>query len=132
MNEEKAAATVAPVVTIKTATSYGIFPWLIAVLLLALSLWLFWNKAGDVRAAEVIAKYDKLAIEDASKKLTDGKKAEETFAETKVETKIKYINKTKEIIKYVETPEGKQAAVDCKLNDNFIRLYNSEGSSDSQ
>jgi hypothetical protein len=125
MEDEKlATATVAPVLSIKTSSNYGILPWLFGLLAIVLLQWFLWSTAGDIREAEVVARYDKLAIEDADKKLTDGKQATEVFTAAKEETKIRYITKTKEILKYVETPEAKEAAINCKLSDDFIRLYN--------
>jgi hypothetical protein len=125
--KELPTATVAPVLNIKTSTSYSLLAWVLGVAVVIAGLLYLWDLAGDQREEEVVARYEALAITDATEKLNNGAKAEVGFTEAKVEIQTRYVTKNKEIIKYVEA-KNNSAATECKLTDEFIRVYNSSGS----
>lgn len=85
--------------------------------------------ASSNKEEELIAEYEALAIADKELKMQQGEVAQTNFKSAKDKSQIRYIDRTKEIIKYVESPEAKNNSVACTLNDNFIRLYNGESAS---
>lgn len=103
---------------------------LVAITLLYLFSLYLWDKAGDARELEVRAEYEALAIKDKESKLAN-KVAGKELLETKTkETEIKYVDRVKEVARYIAAPSANtQAAASCVLTPDFIRVYNDESAS---
>lgn len=127
--KELPTATVAPVLNVKISATHSFLAWGIGVVMLIAGLYFLWDLAGDMREVKVVARYEALAVADAETKLNNGATADVEFTEAKAEIQTRYITRNKEIIKYVESPKGQEAATACKLTDEFISVYNSTGSS---
>lgn len=129
MDESKkapATATAAPVLMIKTSQRLSLITYGIAALALALLAMYLWDKAGDNREEEVVARYEELAVADAELKLSNSKLADTEFVQAKTEIQTRYITRKEEVIKYVK--EDNKDRINCKLTADFISVYNSSSS----
>lgn len=103
---------------------------LISILLLAGLAYFLWDKAGDVREETVRAEYEALAIKDKEAKLADQVAGKELLETKTKETEIKYVDRVKEVTRYIAKPSANtQATTSCVLTPDFIRVYNDESSS---
>ena len=102
----------------------------VSVLTIGLVGYFLWDWAGDIREESVRNEFAKLSIQATEAQLTQDTVATEQLVKTVKVVEVKYVDKIKEITKYVETPIAQENAVKCTLTPGFISVYNSGGDTD--
>lgn len=102
----------------------------VSVLTIGLVGYFLWDWAGDIREESVRNEFAKLSIQATEAQLTQDTVATEQLVKTVKVVEVKYVDKIKEITKYVETPIAQETAVKCTLTPGFISVYNSGGDTD--
>jgi hypothetical protein len=104
--------------------------FVLSLLIFIVAGYFLWDLAGDSREEEVVARYEALAIKDKEAKLTNFTVGKELFETKTKETEIKYVDRVKEVTKYVASAASAAEATDsCAITPDFIRVYNNSGTS---